>query len=186
LTRFLHVLRQFLNAVQSLKNIWLCGFFNAEYLEWPEPAFVSGRMEPDFDYEAAAAGSFRAVEFSQKLRRLLREDPTREPTIPMTHVPDIEDSLTLDLHAIPSPDVLFQELDGEMVLLDLASERYFGLDQVGSRIWQLMAERPQLLKVHEQMLREFQVEPETLSRDLLALVAKLRDAGLVSLRAAGP
>ena len=32
-----------------------------------------------------------------------------------------------------SPDVLFQEVSGEMVLLDLASESYFGLDEIGAR-----------------------------------------------------
>jgi hypothetical protein len=33
-----------------------------------------------------------------------------------------------------SPEVLFQEVSGEMVLLDLASENYFGLDEIGARI----------------------------------------------------
>ena len=39
-----------------------------------------------------------------------------------------------------SEDVLFQEVGGETVLLDLASEQYFGLDAVGTRIWQLLGE----------------------------------------------
>ena len=37
-----------------------------------------------------------------------------------------------------SPDVLFQEVSGEMVLLDLNSEQYFGLDEIGARIWSLL------------------------------------------------
>jgi hypothetical protein len=39
-----------------------------------------------------------------------------------------------------SPDVLFQEVSGETVLLDLESEHYFGLDAVGTRIWGLIGE----------------------------------------------
>ena len=39
-----------------------------------------------------------------------------------------------------SPEALFQELDGETVLLNLQSERYYGLDDVGTRMWQLLAE----------------------------------------------
>jgi hypothetical protein len=45
---------------------------------------------------------------------------------------------------VPSPEVLVQELEGEAVLLNLASERYFGLDDVGTRIWQ-----------HQSILRPF-------------------------------
>jgi hypothetical protein len=37
-----------------------------------------------------------------------------------------------------SPDVLSQEVHGETVLLDLAGETYFGLNEVGTRIWQLL------------------------------------------------
>ncbi|MBT6125779.1 MAG: PqqD family protein, partial [Halieaceae bacterium] len=37
-----------------------------------------------------------------------------------------------------SPDVISQEVSGETVLLDLNSEHYFGLDEVGTRIWQLI------------------------------------------------
>ena len=39
-----------------------------------------------------------------------------------------------------SKDVLFQEVAGETVLLDLNSESYFGLDEVGTRIWTLLNE----------------------------------------------
>lgn len=45
-----------------------------------------------------------------------------------------------DQKAIISPEVLFQEVSGEIVLLDLASESYFGLDEIGARIWALLNE----------------------------------------------
>ena len=37
-----------------------------------------------------------------------------------------------------SPDVIVRELSGESVVLDLASGRYFGLNAVGTRVWQLI------------------------------------------------
>ena len=40
-----------------------------------------------------------------------------------------------------SPEVMSQEVSGETVLLDLQSESYFGLDEVGTRIWQLLQEK---------------------------------------------
>lgn len=79
----------------------------------------------------------------------------------------------------PSPEVLFQELDGETVLLDLGSERYFGLDDVGTRVWQLLLAHGELAAVHRQMLAEYEVPAERLREDLLELVARLEAAGLV-------
>jgi hypothetical protein len=78
-----------------------------------------------------------------------------------------------------SPDVLFQEVGGEAVLLDLKSESYFGLDDVGMRIWQLLQEQGSLCAVFDRMLAEYDVEPARLEADLLKHVGELADAGLV-------
>jgi hypothetical protein len=42
--------------------------------------------------------------------------------------------------------VFAQEVDGEMVLLDMNSENYFGLDEVGTAIWQAMQDDGNLKK----------------------------------------
>lgn len=88
---------------------------------------------------------------------------------------------TVDLSAIitPSPDVLVQELDGEAVLLNLESERYYGLDDVGTRVWRHLLEHRRLERVCEEMHREFDVNESTLRADVLALVDELIAAGIV-------
>ena len=75
--------------------------------------------------------------------------------------------------------MLFQEVAGEAVLLDLADERYFGLDEVGTRIWKPIQERGSLRAVYETMLGEIDVAPTRLEEDLLKHVAELADPGLV-------
>ena len=88
--------------------------------------------------------------------------------------------VTLDDQVQCSGEVLVQEVGGEAVLLDLASERYFGLDPVGTRIWQLLAAgAPSLAQVHATLCGEFDALPERIGDDLLALVGQLSDAGLV-------
>lgn len=72
-----------------------------------------------------------------------------------------------------------QELEGEAVLLDLDSERYFGLDDVGTRIWQHLTTDGRLERVCEAMLEEFDVDAETLRADVLRLVGELASAGIV-------
>lgn len=80
-----------------------------------------------------------------------------------------------------SPEVLFRELDGEAVMLDLETECYYGLDEVGTRIWQLFAQCGETEGVVTQMLAEYDVEEEQLRHDLAILLAELAEAGLIRL-----
>lgn len=87
--------------------------------------------------------------------------------------------LTLAHRAKPSEDVLFQEVGGEAVLLDLASECYFGLDPVGTRIWALLTENTSLKRTFDMLIDEYDVEPARLESDLLDLIGRMAKAGLV-------
>ena len=86
----------------------------------------------------------------------------------------------LEQRAKPTSDVLCQSVGGEVVLLDLASERYFGLDPVGARIWNLLDQGLSLQQVLETLCTEYDAPRERLQSDLLDLVTQLADAGLVT------
>jgi hypothetical protein len=77
-------------------------------------------------------------------------------------------------------DVLFQELQGEAVLLNLKTGVYLGLNQLGTRIWQLLQEDGALNKVVDVILREYDVTEEKCTQDLLDLVGQMEKQGLVS------
>ena len=80
-----------------------------------------------------------------------------------------------------SPDVISQEVSGETVLLDLESENYFGLDEVGTRIWQLIKETNDLEAIFNTLLAEYDVSEERLRGDLDALLGEIAGLGLVKL-----
>lgn len=80
-----------------------------------------------------------------------------------------------------SDEVLSQEVSGETVLLDLKSENYFGLDTVGTRIWQLLQQHKNLQQVVDIMLDEYDVEEKQLEKDLNELLDKLIEAELITL-----
>ena len=82
-----------------------------------------------------------------------------------------------------SPDALLQEVAGETVILDLASETYFGLDEVGTRIWQLLEEHGRLQPVFDALLQEYEVEASQLAEDMTNLLARLQEAGLIEMSA---
>lgn len=80
-----------------------------------------------------------------------------------------------------SEDVLVQELpDGELVLLSLADENYFGLDEVGGRCWAELASATPIGDIVDRLSGEYEVEPGTLKKDIMDLVQHLVDAGLAS------
>jgi len=87
--------------------------------------------------------------------------------------------ISLDAKISPSPDVVGRVVGGELVLLDLESATYFGLNEVGSRMWTLMGELGSLRPVCDAVSREYDVSRAQLERDLLALVRELHDKGLL-------
>jgi hypothetical protein len=84
----------------------------------------------------------------------------------------------LSQRIVLSPEAMFQEIGGEGVILDLASSTYFGLDEVGVRLWQLLQADPNLQAACETLLSEYEVEPAQLEQDLFKLVTQLCEAGL--------
>lgn len=80
-----------------------------------------------------------------------------------------------------SKDVLAQELAGETVLLDLVNENYFGLDAVGTRVWQLLNEGQGKADLIESLLLEYEVEREVLEKDVSELLNHLDEAGLIEI-----
>jgi hypothetical protein len=79
---------------------------------------------------------------------------------------------------IPSEDAVFRELEGETVLLNLESGTYFGLDAVGTRIWNLIQDNNSLEAVLSALTNEYDAPPDVLERDLLRLAAELCAKGL--------
>ena len=90
--------------------------------------------------------------------------------------------MNLNQKVIFAETVFAQEVDGEMVLLDMESENYFGLDEVGTAIWQAMQEKETLKEVFDLLLEQYEVEAEVLENDLSDFVGKLVESGLVEVK----
>jgi hypothetical protein len=88
--------------------------------------------------------------------------------------------LTIGIDAIvsASEDAVFRELDGQSVLLNLATGMYFGLDAVGTHVWQLAAADGSLRSVRQRLVEEYEADPALIERDLLALADTLVAKGL--------
>jgi len=76
-------------------------------------------------------------------------------------------------------DILFNDLQGEIVILSPKDGVYFGLDPVGTRAWQLIQHHGRLGAVKDAMLKEYEVSAERLWEDLQDLITRMVDSGLV-------
>lgn len=90
--------------------------------------------------------------------------------------------VTLDTTIAPSEDAVFRELDGQSVLLNLATGMYFGLDAVGTHVWRLGAENGSLRWISERLAGEYDAPADAIARDLLTLADALVSKGLWAVR----
>lgn len=79
-----------------------------------------------------------------------------------------------------SDNVLFQQINNECVLLNMESEQYFGLDDVGARIWEILSEDGDTEKAIAKLQTEYDTDAETLRKDLSTLLTELESEKLIS------
>ncbi len=85
----------------------------------------------------------------------------------------------MSIHVNGVSEVLCQELDEEAVLLHLPTERYFGLNNVGSRAWQLWEGGSTLEASIQQIVAEYDAPEEVIRQDVANLVKQLTERGLI-------
>jgi hypothetical protein len=78
-------------------------------------------------------------------------------------------------------DVLISNLQDESVILNLDSERYYGLDDVGTRFLSILTTSESIEAAYDRLREEYEVDPQVLRKDLLALVEKLIEQGLIEI-----
>jgi hypothetical protein len=79
----------------------------------------------------------------------------------------------------PSSDVQGTDMDGETVLLNLSTGRYYSLNPVASVIWSLCTGAHTIRDIQMILCDRFEVPPERALDDLIALVDQLMQEGLL-------
>ena len=70
-------------------------------------------------------------------------------------------------------------LDNEMAILDLNASTYFGLNEVGAHIWNLLDEPRSVAAICESVVDQFEVDPERCRSDVELFLGSLQQAGLI-------
>jgi hypothetical protein len=82
-------------------------------------------------------------------------------------------------------DVLVSGLENESVILNLQSETYYGLDEVGTRFLTVLTASESIQAAYEKLLDEYEVDAAALRKDLLGIVEQLSEQGIVRVEPAG-
>ncbi len=85
-----------------------------------------------------------------------------------------------------SVDALAQEVDDETIIMDLATEAYYGLNETGTQVWNALDGRTALASIVDELVERYDVSREVLMEDCINLVSALRDVGLIIPAGAAP
>lgn len=92
----------------------------------------------------------------------------------------------LSLHTIvvASAEQVSCPLGEEAAILNLKNSVYYGMNPVGARVWELLKQPQRVSELRDVLVDEYEVEQERCAQDLLALLQKMRDEGLIEVQAA--
>lgn len=96
---------------------------------------------------------------------------------------ELTQHISLDSIVVVEKNQVSTDLAGEAVILNLESGMYYGLDEVGARIWELIQQPKRVQVILETLLNEYEVEPDQCEQDLLALLQSLTTAKLIEIHA---
>lgn len=82
-----------------------------------------------------------------------------------------------------SDNVLFQEIDNEYVLLNMETEQYFGLNDIGAKVWQIISQDGTTDILVKKIISEYDVPSDTLTSDIYQLLDELNKEQLITIEA---
>jgi len=83
---------------------------------------------------------------------------------------------------VAAKDQVSCDLAGEAAILNIKSGVYYGLDPVGARIWNLVQEPRTVVQIQDAITSEYDVEPDRCARDLIGLLERLLEEGLIEVK----
>jgi len=83
---------------------------------------------------------------------------------------------------VVSKEVVSCDLGGETAMLDMKEGVYYGLNEIGTVIWELIQKPITLLEIVDKILEEYEVDEETCYADTVELIKEMEKNGLVEIK----
>jgi hypothetical protein len=76
---------------------------------------------------------------------------------------------------------IFSDLNGEAVILNIKTGTYYGLNEVGTFIWQLIQSPTTIQQIHTALLEAYDVEASVCQQDVYTLLQEFQAVGLIEM-----
>ena len=104
-----------------------------------------------------------------------------DPILPIDRKPSTVSLIKLDTCVARSQDIFANAIDDEIVMASVDTEKYFGLDAVGSHIWNLIEEPKKVSELCNSLVQSFEVDDSTCHRDVLAFLETLYQEKIIQI-----
>ena len=84
-----------------------------------------------------------------------------------------------DVYRVNSPQVIFENIDGELILVHMENGAYYTTDEVGAALWDLIETRYTLSEIQEGLASQFEAGPEEIEAATLSFIARLIEEDLI-------
>ena len=80
---------------------------------------------------------------------------------------------------IRAEGLMSASVDQELVILNMATNNYIGLDTIGRRIWEMIEKPLSVDELYDILSREFDVQLKQFEADVLPFLEELKHEGLI-------
>ena len=87
--------------------------------------------------------------------------------------------ITPDCGVLARTHVQLEIVDGQVVLLNLETAEFFGLDEIAKRVWDILSEGASIKQAATTMSLDYEASEDQILVDIIGLISNLRDLGLV-------
>ncbi len=87
--------------------------------------------------------------------------------------------ITTDALVVQSEGFLVSDMDGEKVMLSIENGKYYNLGRIGGRIWELISSPVTISNMVDQLVMEYEIEPELCEQQVQIFLKQLATEGLV-------
>ena len=98
----------------------------------------------------------------------------------------MDENITVSSVVVAKKEQISTDLGGEAVILGLESGQYYSLNDVGTRIWELVQGPTTVLDVRDAILVEYDVPPERCEQDVLDVLEDMASEGLIEVKGGSP
>jgi hypothetical protein len=90
-------------------------------------------------------------------------------------------AIDMNTFIVRDNEMMFTSMDNEIVVLNMAQNNYVGLDEIGSRIWEMVQAPMRVGDLCHLLWQEYDASAEQIETGVLAFLAELKSEGMIRL-----